>query len=120
MGNESISSSRDVGSVSQHIEGVLAGKLLIGGGRDTSLVLSGFTVARNGTSGLRTFRLLKSGDYSAYSGKACAVVFDDSAPSPRAQEAVFAQRSVVPHAKDARCFVHCRSECLMVPPSRCF
>jgi hypothetical protein len=82
MGNESISSSRDVGSVSQHIEGVLAGKLLIGGGSDTSLVLSGFTVARNVTSGLRTFRLLKSGDYSAYSGKACAVVFDDSAPSP--------------------------------------
>lgn len=91
----------------KYIEGVLAGKLLIGGGSDTTLSLSGFTVGRNGTSAIRTFRLLKSGDYSAYSGKACAVVFDDSAPSPRAQEAVFAQRSVVPHAKGARCFVHC-------------
>lgn len=91
----------------KYIEGILAGKLLIGGGSDTSLMLSGFTVGRNGTSALRTFRLLKSGDYSAYSGKTCAIVFDDSAPSPRSQEAVFAQRSVVPHAKDARCFVHC-------------
>ena len=89
------------------IEGVLAGKLLVGGGSDTTVTLSSFTVGRNGATSQRTFRLLKAGDYTAYAGKACVLTFDDSAPSPRAHESVFAQRGVVPHAQGARGFVHC-------------
>jgi len=91
----------------KYIEGVLGGKLLIGGGTDTAVSLAGFAVARAGTSTQRAFRLLKTGDYTTYSNKTCALVFDDAAPSPRAQEAVFTQRGVVPHAKNARGFVHC-------------
>lgn len=91
----------------KYIEGVLGGKLLIGGGTDTVVSLVGFAVARAGTSTQRAFRLLKTGDYTTYNSKTCALVFDDAAPSPRAQEAVFTQRGVVPHAKNARGFVHC-------------
>lgn len=91
----------------KYIDGVLAGKLLIGGGADTTLALSTFTVNRLGATSDRAFRLLKTGTYTAYAGKACAVSFDDAAASPRIHETVFVQRNVIPHVQNGRGFVHC-------------
>jgi lysophospholipase L1-like esterase len=92
---------------SKFAAGLIKGTLVIGGTVAANLSLATATqIARNGTNAQRSIRILIPGNYASYAGKPAAIMFSDDAPSPKTHEAVFAQRSMIPHAQNNRGLVH--------------
>lgn len=68
-------------------DGVINGSIAVGGGVNTNLALStASSVVMNGTPSQRVIRVLISGDYSSWAGKAAALYFSDDVPSPKSYE----------------------------------
>ncbi|GAB3881350.1 SGNH/GDSL hydrolase family protein [Spirosoma agri] len=93
----------------KYLGGFKAGQLAVGGTTSAIVSLSTGNPTRSSTTSARYVRTTGMGstDYSSYVGKPAALFFADDKPSPRAYEAVFTLRSVIPHAQNNRGFVHC-------------